>query len=371
MPTRHVYVHVPFCARRCSYCDFAIAVRHRVPSDEYVQALARELDLRALGTTETTVDTIYLGGGTPSLLGAEGVRQVVELVSRRFPPSDAAEITIEANPDDVNPASVSAWRAAGVNRVSLGVQSFHANALEWMHRTHSVEQVGFAAAALVDGGMENWSLDLIFALPESLERDWARDLDQAIALRPPHISLYGLTVESHTPIARWRERGATVEGTEDVYETEYLYADRSLAAAGYRHYEVSNFGKPGRLSRHNRSYWTGASYVGLGPAAHGYDGTVRRWNEREYTAWLRQVNAGVDPIGGVESLTPENRTAEEVYLGLRTTEGLTLRAHELETVRPWVDAGWGSVESQTLRLTATGWLRLDAVAASLTMLRSR
>jgi oxygen-independent coproporphyrinogen III oxidase len=371
VPPRHVYVHVPFCARRCSYCDFAIAVRHRVPSDEYVQALARELDLRALGTTETTVDTIYLGGGTPSLLGADGVRRVVELVSRRFPPSDTAEITIEANPDDVNPASVSAWRAAGVNRVSLGVQSFHANALEWMHRTHSVEQVGVAAAALVDGGMENWSLDLIFALPESLERDWARDLDQAVALEPPHISLYGLTVESHTPIARWRERGATVEGTEDVYETEYLHADRSLTAAGYQHYEVSNFGKPGRLSRHNRSYWTGASYVGLGPAAHGYDGTSRRWNERDYTAWLRQVNAGVDPIGGVESLTPENRTAEEVYLGLRTTGGLTLQAHELDIVRPWVDAGWGTVESHAFRLTATGWLRLDAIAASLTMRRSR
>ena len=371
MPPRHIYVHVPFCARRCSYCDFAIAVRHRVPADEYARALARELELRALGTPDATVETIYLGGGTPSLLGPDGVRKVIDLVSDRFPPSSDAEITIEANPDDVSASSVAAWRAAGINRVSLGVQSFHPNALRWMHRTHSVDQVAIAVAALEDGGMENWSLDLIFALPESLERDWTRDLDHAVALGPPHISLYGLTVEAHTPIARWRDRGATVEGTEDVYETEYLHADRTLSAAGYAHYEVSNFGKPGRSSKHNRSYWTGASYVGLGPAAHGYDGEARRWNEREYSAWLRRVNDGTDPIGGVESLTPENRTAEAVYLGLRTTEGLALRANEIETVRPWVDAGWGSVDSRTLRLTATGWLRLDALAASLTVLRSR
>lgn len=368
---RHVYVHVPFCARRCSYCDFAIAVRHRVPTDEYVRALGRELELRALGASESTVDTIYLGGGTPSLLGPDGVRQVIELVSRRFPPAADAEITIEANPDDVNAASVAAWRAAGVNRVSLGVQSFHANALTWMHRTHSVDQISVAAAALADGGMENWSLDLIFALPESLERDWARDLDRSIALAPPHISLYGLTVESHTPIARWRDRGATVEGSEDAYETEYLHADHALRAAGYDHYEVSNFGKPRRFSRHNRSYWTGASYVGLGPAAHGYDGAARRWNEREYSGWLRRVNEGTDPIGGVESLTAENRTAEEVYLGLRTTDGLALRPDEFDSVRPWINAGWGVVDSDTLCLTATGWLRLDALAASLTMLRSR
>ena len=336
-----------------------------------MQALAQELEVRALGTAENSVETIYLGGGTPSLLGPEGVRQVIDLVSRRFRPSATAEITIEANPDDVSLASVAAWRAAGVNRVSLGVQSFRANALEWMHRTHSVDQVAVAAAALADGGMENWSLDLIFALPESLQRDWASDIEQAIALGPPHISLYGLTVESHTPIARWRDRGATVEGSEDVYEAEYLYADQSLTAAGYQHYEVSNFGKPGRSSRHNRSYWTGASYVGLGPAAHGYDGATRRWNEREYAAWLRRVNSGLDPIGGAESLTPENRTAEEVYLGLRTSDGLALRANELGIVGPWVDAGWATVESDTLRLTARGWLRLDALAASLTTLRSR
>ena len=367
---RHVYVHVPFCARRCAYCDFAIAVRNRVPVDEYVAALTAELDVRALGAAAFSVDTIYVGGGTPSRLGPDGVRRVIDVVSSRFPPAGDAEITIEANPDDVDPASAGEWKRAGVNRVSLGIQSFDDSVLKWMHRTHGAVKAAEAASILLDAGIENWSLDLIFALPATLRRDWQRDLDQAIALRPPHLSLYGLTVEAHTPIARWRARGATVEGTEDVYETEYLLASNTLTSAGYTHYEVSNFGLPDRSSRHNRGYWTGASYVGLGPSAHGYDGNVRRWNEREYAAWARRVGDGTDPVAGTESLTQENRVSEQVYLGLRTADGLAIEAEEHRAAAPWVDAGWGSIAADRLRLTPTGWLRLDALAASLTLIRS-
>ena len=371
VPPRHVYVHVPFCARRCSYCDFAIAVRSRVPSDEYVAAVASELDVRALGTPPSSVDTIYLGGGTPSRLGPDGVARLIEMVAARFPPAAGAEITLEANPDDIDAASVAAWQAAGVNRISLGVQSFDDRALAWMHRTHDSRRVLAAADTLREADLENWSLDLIFALPASLERDWSRDLESAVSLAPPHISLYGLTVEPHTPIARWRDRGASVEGTEDAYEAEYLHADGELRAAGYAHYEVSNFGRPGRWSRHNRGYWSGASYVGLGPAAHGFDGTVRRWNEREYSAWLRLLKTGADPVSGFESLTDENRISEEVYLGLRTTDGLPVRAEERDVLRPWIDAGWAILDGDRLCLSATGWLRLDALATSLTTIRSR
>jgi oxygen-independent coproporphyrinogen-3 oxidase len=368
---RHVYVHVPFCARRCAYCDFAIAVRGRVPVDEYVTALAAELDVRALGAPPVQVDTIYLGGGTPSRLGPDGVRRVLDVVAARFPAAGGAEITIEANPDDIDAASVREWNRAGVNRVSLGVQSFDDRVLQWMHRTHDAKTATDAGEMLGGEGIENWSLDLIFALPGTLERDWQRDLDHAIGLRPPHLSLYGLTVEPHTPIARWRDRGLTVEGSEDIYETEYLLASSTLASAGYRHYEVSNFGLPGRSSRHNRGYWTGASYVGLGPSAHGYDGNARRWNEREYAAWARRLTDGADPIAGTETLTDENRIAEQVYLGLRTADGLLLDADEHRAVAPWVEAGWGSIEAGRLRLSPTGWLRLDTLAASLTIIRSR
>ena len=371
MPPRHVYVHVPFCARRCSYCDFAIAVRSRVPSDEYISAIASELDIRALGTPPSSVDTIYLGGGTPSRLGPDGVARLIDVVAQRFPPAAGAEITLEANPDDIDVASVAAWQSAGVNRVSLGVQSFDDRALAWMHRTHDSRRVMVAADTLREAGLENWSLDLIFALPASLERDWSSDLESAVALTPPHISLYGLTIEPRTPLARWRDRGASVEGTEDAYEAEYLRAHRELSAAGYAHYEVSNFALPRYWSRHNHSYWSGTSYVGLGPAAHGFDGTIRRWNEREYSAWLRVLRTGADPVSGSESLTDENRIAEEVYLGLRTTDGLPVRIEEREVIRPWIDAGWGVLRGDRLCLSPTGWLRLDALATSLTTIRSR
>jgi oxygen-independent coproporphyrinogen-3 oxidase len=369
---RHVYVHVPFCARRCSYCDFAIAVRARVPVGEYVAALRGELELRFADAPVTAVETVYLGGGTPSRLGPAGVAEVVRAVADRFPPTAGAEITLEANPDDVTPAAVAAWRADGlINRVSLGVQSFDDRALRWMHRTHDAVGVERAVAALGEGGLENWSLDLIFALPAELGRVWERDLERAIALRPPHLSLYGLTVEAHTPIARWRDRGACVEAREEEYEHEYLLASTMLRSAGYEHYEVSNFGQPGYRSRHNRGYWAGASYVGLGPAAHGFDGHARRWNEREYSAWLRKVRERTDPLGGCETLTEENRVSEQVYLGLRTCEGVALAPDELETARRWVDEGWGRIDAGRLRLSAAGWLRLDALAASLTARRSR
>ena len=371
MPPRHVYVHVPFCARRCSYCDFAIAVRAKVPADDFIHGLEQELDVRGFGPHEAQVDTLYLGGGTPSRLGPDGVTRTIDVVTQRFVPMPGAEITIEVNPDDVTRQAVAAWRGAGVNRVSLGVQSFDDRALAWMHRTHDSARVAEAAADLAEGGIENWSLDLIFALPASLERSWERDVDRALDLAPPHISLYGLTVEQHTPIARWKDRGASVEGGEDVYEAEYLHADSTLTAAGFAHYEVSNFGQPGRWARHNRSYWTGASYVGLGPSAHGYDGARRRWNEREYASWLERVRKGEDPIAGEEHLTAENRSAEQVYLGLRTSSGLEISEAEHAVVSPWVNAGWATISGDRVHLTPHGWLRLDALAASLTMLRSR
>jgi len=368
---RHVYVHVPFCARRCSYCDFAIAVRTKVPTSEYLEALARELNLRAPSPCTDPVESIYLGGGTPSRLGPDGVARAIALVDDRFPLALDGEITIEANPDDVSAEAIAAWRAAGVNRVSLGIQSFDDQALTWMHRTHDAATAVRAARTIRDGGIENWSLDLIFSLPAELNRSWEADVSTALELLPPHISLYGLTVEPRTPIARWRDCGREVEGDDATYQHEYLYAHRVLGAAGYEHYEVSNFALPGRRARHNAGYWSGASYVGLGPGAHGFDSGERRWNEREYASWRRRLGAGEDPVAGFEVLTIENQRAEEVYLGLRTTTGLALRDEDALRVRPWVDAGWGRIESGRLRLTAEGWLRLDALAASLTMFRSR
>jgi oxygen-independent coproporphyrinogen-3 oxidase len=373
MPPTHLYAHVPFCARRCSYCDFSIAVRSRTPIDEYVRSLRTELTHGAVDTA--TLDTVYLGGGTPSRLGGPGVAAVLAAIRERATIAEGAEVTIEANPDDVNDIAVAQWVAAGVNRISLGAQSFDNTVLEWMHRTHDSRQIGQAVKAIKRGGIENISLDLIFALPAHLDRDWQSDVARALALEPAHVSLYGLTVEAHTPIARWADRGTVVEGSEEQYEEEFLYANEAMTAAGFDHYEVSNFSRPGKASRHNSAYWTGVPYAGVGPSAHSFDGARRRWNVAAYAEWVRRLSNSEPTLGGEEVLTDENRDAEEVYLGLRTTRGLELGEADLPLAESWRSAGWASrsplpVSPLTLRLTATGWLRLDSLAADLVARRS-
>ena len=369
---RHLYVHVPFCARRCSYCDFAIAVRRTVPVDQYVGAIDAELALRYAGDADRwPLETLYLGGGTPSLLGADGVARLLDVITRRAHLEPGAEVTLEANPDDVTPAAVARWTAAGVNRLSLGVQSFDDAVLRWMHRTHDAAAIPRAVAAARAGGIVNFSVDLIFAVPPEVPRDWSRDIDAALALEPPHLSVYGLTVEPGTALARWRERGEVSEADEARYEAEFLATDATLVAAGFDHYEVSNYAGSGGEARHNGAYWRHVPYAGVGPAAHEFDGSSRRWNVAQFADWQRRLAGGLGPTEGAELLTEENRLAEQVYLGLRTTGGLVLRDDELATVERWVDAGWGTVTDGRLRLNPRGWLRLDALAATLTSLRSR
>ena len=289
-----------------------------------------------------------------------------------FSLTDGAELTIEANPEDISEDTVAAWRAAGVNRLSIGAQSFDDRVLTWMHRTHDAAAIGRSVEAARRGGIENVSLDLIFALPVELERSWERDVALALDLEPSHVSLYGLTVEPHTPLGRWRSRGDVNEAPDERYESEFLHAHDAMTAAGFDHYEVSNFGRVGRRSRHNSSYWNESLYAGMGPSSHEFDGSVRRWNVSAYVDWLREVGAGRDPIDQKEELSPENRTAEQVYLGLRTTNGLVLSDTELQRARPWIDAGWATMDpDQRIRLTPLGWLRLDALAADLTYVRSR
>ena len=362
----HVYVHVPFCARRCSYCDFSIAVRREVPVTRFIDAIQAELVTRAVGPAVSGVGSIYFGGGTPSKLGP-GIADLTRLISTTagVPATSVGEITVEANPEDITVGVVASWLDAGVNRVSLGVQTFDPSVLAWMHRTHTVEQVAEAVRILVGEGVENVSVDLIFALPESLGRDWRRDLDQAIQLTPKHVSLYGLTVEPHTPLSRWADRGRLSGASEERYEAEFLEADRVLGDAGFVHYEVSNYAQPGFEAQHNSAYWAEAEYLGLGLSAHGFDGETRRWNQREYARWLERVEAGQDPMEGEETLWPAERGAERIYLGLRTVKGLRATEEEFARAERWISEGWARREGDRLVLTPLGWLRLDALAGSL------
>lgn len=343
-----------------------------MPANEYVEALERELAIRFGETTDWTVDTLYFGGGTPSRLGGSGVARTIETVLGHLSLERDAEVTLEANPEDISPESIAAWRAAGVNRLSVGAQSFDDRVLRWMHRTHDAQAIARGVDVARAGGIENVSLDLIFALPETLERSWEEDVARVLALEPTHVSLYGLTVEPHTPLGRWQSRGEIAEAPDERYETEFLHAHEVMTSAGFEHYEVSNFGRPGKHSRHNSSYWKESSYAGLGPSAHEFDGHARRWNVPAYTDWLRAVGAGRDPVEQAETLSPENKNAERAYLGLRTIAGLELSDSEIERARVWIEAGWATLENdRRLRLTPLGWLRLDALAADLTLVRSR
>ncbi|MGH7633890.1 MAG: coproporphyrinogen-III oxidase family protein, partial [Gemmatimonadaceae bacterium] len=290
-------------------------MRRTVPVAAYVHAVARELDVRFSTDSAWEVDTLYFGGGTPSHLGGWGVAQLMSTLRQRVTLAPRAEVTLEANPDDITPDDAAAWRAAGITRLSIGAQSFDDRALAWMHRTHDAARIAIAVHAARSAGFTDLSLDLIFALPEALRRDWRRDLALALELAPTHLSLYGLTIEGGTPLARWRDRGLAIEAPDERYEQEFLLAHELASAAGFEHYEVSNFGRPEYRARHNSAYWSHVPYAGVGPAAHGYDGTRRRWNAAAYEEWRRAVVASRDPVAGTEVLTEEQRAAERMYLG--------------------------------------------------------
>ncbi len=359
----HLYVHVPFCQRRCSYCDFSIAVRKRIPAQAFVDVILTD----ARKTTVADFETIYFGGGTPSLLPPEAIATLLhELTSQRRTPHAAREVTLEANPEDVTPDAAHAWASAGINRVSLGAQSFDDRVLQWMHRSHDAARIGAAVHALRGAGIENISLDLSFALPDDLRRDWERDLDLALALRPNHLSLYGLTVEPRTPLDRWISRGATHAPDDERYAEEYLFAHSRLMADGFFFYEVSNAARDGFRSQHNSAYWSGKPYLGLGPAAHSFDGTTRRWNLRAWEAYRRAVAEGRSPIESEETLTEEQRELERVYLALRTNEGLPITAR-YRPLPPLTAQGWVVVRDGRLKCTPEGWLRLDSLVSELTM----
>jgi oxygen-independent coproporphyrinogen-3 oxidase len=309
------------------------------------------------------LDTVYFGGGTPSRIDPRSIGSMLAGVRADRELAPDAEVTLEANPDDVTAEAADLWRAAGIGRISLGVQSFAPDVLAWMHRTHTTEQARAAVGILRSAGFDDLSIDLIYGLPPELKRDWAADLDQAFQLNPDHLSCYGLTVEAHTPLGHWTARGQSGAVDEGRYAAEFLHLSGELIARGWDHYEVSNASRPGRRARHNSGYWTGASYLGLGPSAHSATAGERRWNIREYAAWDAALGEGHPTVAGRERLSEGQLRIELLYLGLRTTEGVPVSQVAPEVASRWVADGWARVATGQLRLTTEGWLRLDALVA--------
>lgn len=370
-PVRSVYVHAPFCARRCPYCDFAVTVDGAPPVGRWLRALAAEREaLEAEGRFPVAdrLDTLYVGGGTPSVLGPGAMEGLADVIGAGRLASPDLEWTAEANPESLTADVARAWRRAGVTRLSVGVQSFHAPALRWLGRLHGPEDARRTVEEARRAGFDDLSVDLIFGLPERLDRSWSRDLDEALRLDVPHVSLYGLSVESATALGRAVARGREEEVDEERFRAEFLEAARRLTGEGYVHYEVTSFARPGHGSRHNQVYWTGAPYLGLGSSAHSYRHPLRRWNIRDWAEYEQEVDRGRVPVVEEEILDEADHRLERVWLALRTRRGLDrsgLPPEAERRVREWIRAGWAADDPGAIRLTPEGWLLLDRLSVEL------
>ena len=343
-----LYIHIPFCASKCAYCDFYSLAGSDALMDDYVTALCAQLDAFAQRAAGYVADTLYFGGGTPSYLGAARLGKLLDAVRRGYRVAPDAEITLEANPD-----SVGAWlielRAAGFNRVSLGAQSFDDALLKAVGRVHTARQASDALQILRRAGFGNISLDLMYGLPGETAESWRRSVAKAASLSPEHLSCYGLKIEPGTPLAYRKD---LTFPDDDAQAERYLWAADALSACGYGQYEISNFAKPGRQSRHNLKYWTLGEYLGFGPGAHSdFDGVRFAW-ARDLGAFVRREWRRSEST----VISPEERARERVMLGLRTSDGVALSAVDADFARQCVRAGYAVADGGRFRLTARGFL---------------
>ena len=369
-----LYLHIPFCRQKCVYCDFYSLAGNEARMDEYVEALCAHLVQAAPSAAAHTVDTVYFGGGTPSYLGAPRLIRILDTVFQHYSVSADAEITLEANPDSAgDPEILKSLRQAGFNRISLGMQSACAEELKEIGRIHTPEQVGIAVSAARSAGFDNLSLDLIYGLPRQTLARWKENLAAAVALNPEHLSCYGLKVEEGTPLFARRET-AELPGDEAQADM-YLHTVEFLAAHGYPQYEISNFSRPGRQSRHNLKYWILGEYLGFGPGAHSDFGGVRFAYDRNLSAYLKGVLSGSPAYSEREEIPASQRDAEWLMLNLRTVRGLDPAEFESRFHRsfdpflPFLmqcqQAGYAALEEGRWHLTAEGFLLSNQIIGEL------
>ena len=371
-----VYIHIPFCRARCSYCDFATGTYESALAKRYVDAVCREIAAFRIGDpTLIEADTIYFGGGTPSLLSPVQVNQILSAVRSRYTVTDDAEITMEMNPGTVTAETLIEYRRLGVNRASFGAQTFDDDELRRLGRTHTADDVRSTIDLLREAGFDNTSFDLIAGLPAQTLDAWKRNLDEALALEPEHLSFYLLEVHQGTPLAAQIARGRQPAPDDDIAAEMYrMMLDRS-SAAGYEHYEISNLCKPGFESRHNSKYWTGAPVFGFGCSAHSYDGIRTRWsNERDAVMYTNLIESKGNVVVEIVDLDESDIRSEAVFLGLRLMRGIDLREHRkrfgsdlreefASDLSRLDDAGLVTIEDDLLSLTRDGVLLSNEVFA--------
>ncbi|HZH91790.1 MAG TPA: radical SAM family heme chaperone HemW [Pyrinomonadaceae bacterium] len=394
-----IYIHIPFCRSRCSYCDFATGAYEGQLAERYVSALTAEIsafnaapspclrlsgdaasDLRRADTPRvdaiSDVDTIYFGGGTPSLLTPSQVRRILGAVGERFRVADDAEVTLEMNPGTVTLESAEAFRACGINRASFGLQTFDDEGLRRLGRTHTADDARRTLSVLREAGFDNVSFDLIAGLPGQTLSGWAQNMDEALALRPAHLSLYLLEVHEGTPLAEQLRQGRWPQPDADVAAEMYQLLMERTRAAGYEQYEISNFCLAGREARHNLKYWTNAPYYGFGSSAHSYDGARLRWsNERDAARYVELMNAHGAAVVETNELSERDAGAEALFLGLRLMRGVDLGEHRARfgtdvrseyasDLSRFREADLVELDGDLLRLTPSGVLLSNEVFAA-------
>lgn len=348
-----LYLHIPFCSVICPYCDFAVLTGGPERRERFTEHLIREIEMWSPGLEPFRgMDTVYFGGGTPSALSPEQLGRIIE----SLPVSDDAWIFLEANPEDVTPTSLQAWRDLGVRTLSLGIQSFDAEPLAFLGRRHSSEQARRSVELAREAGFHTVALDLIFGLPGQTAEDWRRTLETAVALQPDHISCYQLTIHEGTPFGFRLKRGKMTEAPEETQAELFLLTHSFLRDAGWPGYEVSNFARsPEHQSRHNRKYWDHTPYLGVGPSAHSFDGRRRWWNERKIKPYEARIDSGERPIADSEELKTGDLALEAVMLGIRTVAGIDLERFRERYGVDLLERNAALVE----RLTRDGLLRVD------------
>ena len=359
-----IYIHIPFCKSRCKYCDF-FSTTQLEKRARYVEALLEEGRMRQHEVSEP-IQTIYIGGGTPSMMDRNDLFKIVQCGSEWFNvvKDGSLELTMEANPGDITLEQAQAWRAMGINRLSIGIQSFDGELLQLIGRRHTAEQARQAVAAAQAAGFDNISIDLMYALPSQTMEQWQKDVAEALQLGVQHISTYGLIYEEGTVLTTLLEHGVVEAVDEDTEMQMYDYLVEQLTANGFEHYEVSNFALNGRYSKHNSSYWNNTPYIGLGAGAHSYDGNVRQWNISDLDTYIEQAMAHT-LMPEKERLSDEQRHTERVMLGLRTSAGVSQDDIVMSKALPYIQQGLLVEKGNRIAATTKGFHILNRIIEDL------
>ncbi len=369
-----IYLHIPFCKKACHYCDFHFSTSPQY-KDQVIKALRTEIALRKDYLGQEEIETIYFGGGTPSLLSADEIYLLISEITDHFEVSSKAEITLEANPDDLNPQKVKELRQTPLNRLSIGIQSFYEEDLKWMNRAHTSREAHSSIKRVQDAGYENITTDLIYGFPLLTDEKWEYNIQQLIELQVPHISSYSITVEPATALSSFISKGKEKPMDENQSAAQFIILMDYLQEAAYEHYEISNFAKPGMYSKHNSNYWQGVKYMGIGPSAHSYNGETRQWNVSNNTKYTDAINLKTIPAE-IEILEVKDRVNEYIMTSLRTSWGMDLEKISQDFgsdysnsvkagLETFIDKGWVNMKDKTAILTREGKLFADHIASEL------